>query len=142
MGWAFPLVTALLLGACTSQPEHEGFGQAPPPLTPSAPAAQVPSEEQAQRVVVSAPGGLLFEPETLEIRAGEVTEFEFENRDSQEHTFVVSELAVVMLAGAEQTVRTSVSIDRKNRGSFTFFCSISGHRAKGMEGRIEVRSAR
>ena len=139
MGRAFPLVTALLLGACTSQPDHGGFGQAPPPATPTAPASRVPSEEPAQRVVVSAPGGLRFEPASLAIRAGEITEFEFVNRDSEEHTFVVSELAVVMLAGADQTVRTSVSIDRKNRGSFTFFCSITGHRDAGMEGTIEVR---
>jgi nitrite reductase (NO-forming) len=89
--------------------------------------------------VVTAPGGSRFEPGLIEIRAGEVTEFELVNRDAQEHTFVISELAVVMLAGAEQTVRSSTLIDRKNRGRFAFFCSIGGHRAAGMEGTIEVR---
>lgn len=136
---AFLLVTALLLGSCTDPETHGGFGQAPPPA--ESPSASPPrlSDGPPQSVAVSAPGGFRYEPNLLEIRAGEVTEFELVNQDSQEHTFVVSELAIAMLAGAGQTVRSTVTVDRKNRGAFAFFCSISGHREGGMEGTIEVR---
>lgn len=134
----FPLVTALMLCGCTSQPDP-GFGQAPPPVeSPSAVPPRV-SDGPPQSVQVTAPGGFLFEPNVLQIRAGELTEFELANADSQDHTFVISELAVVMLAAAGQTVRSSTLIDRKNRGTFAFFCSIGGHLDAGMEGTIEVR---
>jgi uncharacterized cupredoxin-like copper-binding protein len=51
---------------------------------------------------------------------------------------VISELAVVLLAGAGQEVRSEVAIDRRNTGRFAFFCSIAGHREAGMEGLIRV----
>ena len=86
-----------------------------------------------------APGGLRFEPQSLEIRAGRPTEFRLVNGDGQEHTLVISELAVVMLAAAGQTVSTTMPIDPKNRGTFEFFCSIAGHRESGMEGTVTVR---
>lgn len=139
MKGAFSLVIALLASACTSQADHGGFGEAVPSATSPSPAAQPAPEGPVQRVAVSAPGGFRYDPDLLQVRAGGPAEFEFVNRDTREHTFVLGELAIAMLAGAGQTVRTSVPIDRKNRGRFTFFCSISGHRDSGMEGTIEVR---
>lgn len=141
MRGAFALVTALLvLAACSQEGDHGGFGEPPRPV--ESPSASPPraSDGPPQFVMVSAPGGFRFEPEALEIRAGEVTEFELANLDDQEHTFVISELAVVMLAGAGQTVSTTVAIDPKNTGRLTYFCSIPGHRAAGMEGTIVVRA--
>lgn len=141
MRGAFALVTALLiLGGCTQEQDRGGFGD---PLPPSdAPLTPIPTEPGPQEatplVHVSTPGGFRYEPETLEVRAGRTTEFEFSNGDGQEHTFVISELAVVMLAGAGQTVRTTVEIDPGNTGRFAYFCSIAGHRDSGMEGTIVV----
>ena len=89
-------------------------------------------------VRVSAPG-IRFEPEILEIPAGGQVELELANQDSEEHTLVISDLAVAMLAGPGQTVRSTVAVNRKRRGRFPFFCSIPGHRESGMEGTIEVR---
>ncbi len=136
----FPLVVALLfLVGCTEEQDRGGFGNPPPPLeSPSpVPVEQAP-DEPTQVVNVSAPGGLRFEPGAIEIRAGELTEFRFSNEDDQEHTFVISELAVVMLAGGGQTVRSTVSVGPQNSGRFAFFCSIGDHRTSGMEGTITV----
>jgi uncharacterized cupredoxin-like copper-binding protein len=55
-----------------------------------------------------------------------------------DHTFVVDELTVLMLAGPGQTVRATVALHPGNRGTFAFYCRIPGHRAAGMEGRIRV----
>ncbi|MGH2690995.1 MAG: cupredoxin domain-containing protein [Actinomycetota bacterium] len=137
----FPLVAALLLlGGCTGQEDRGGFGNPPPPLeSPSPVPVETVTDEPTQVVRVSAPGGFRYEPGALRIRAGELTEFEFSNEDGQEHTFVISELAVVMLAGAGQTVQSTVAIDPKNTGEFAYFCSIGGHRTEGMEGTAVVR---
>ena len=137
---AFPLVVALLLLAgCTQREDRGGFGNPPPPLeSPSPVPVETAPRQPTQVVSVSAPGGLRFEPEAIEIRAGRLTEFRFTNADDQEHTFVISELAVVMLAGAGQTLRSTVAVDPKNTGRFAYFCSIGGHRASGMEGTITV----
>jgi len=135
----FALVVALqLLAGCTG--EDGGFGSPPAPAeSPSpGPLETPPDEDPIQAARVSTPGGFRFEPVALRIRAGRTTEFELSNEDDQEHTFVISELAVVMLAGAGQTVSSTVSIDPANAGRFAFFCSIGGHRASGMEGTIVV----
>jgi plastocyanin len=140
MRGAFALLTALVvLGGCTQDQDRGGFGDPLPSIAPLTPIPTEPEpEEAAQLVRVSAPGGLRYEPETLEVRAGRTTEFEFSNQDRREHTFVISELAVVMLAGAGQTVRSTVEIDTGNTGRFAYFCSIAGHRDGGMEGTIVV----
>jgi plastocyanin len=137
----FPLVVALLiLSGCTEREDRGGFGDPPPPLeSPSPVPVETAPDQAAQLVRVSAPGGFRYEPEALQIRAGGLTEFEFSNRDGRAHTFVISELAVVMLAGAGQTVRSTVPTDPSNTGRFAFFCSVSGHRAAGMEGEVTVR---
>jgi plastocyanin len=137
----FPLVVALLvLSGCTEREDRGGFGNPPPPLeSPSPVPVETAPEQPTQLVRVSAPGGFRYEPEVLRIRAGELTEFEFSNIDGQEHTFVISELAVVMLAGSGQTVRSEVAVDPGNTGRFEYFCSIGGHRSAGMEGALTVR---
>ncbi len=83
------------------------------------------------------PGGARFEPAALRIRAGRVTEFELVNEDDREHTLVIAQLALAMLAGPGQTIRSTVAVGRTISGRFVFFCSI--HRQAGMEGTIEVR---
>jgi uncharacterized cupredoxin-like copper-binding protein len=137
---AFLLVTALLLlGACT-QEDGGGFGDSPAATSAPEPTpVDLPVARPVQDVKVTAPGGARFEPSSLEMRASKLIEFRLVNEDSEDHTLVISELAVVMLAGAEQTVRSTLRVDRENRGTFAFFCSIPGHRESGMEGTIEVR---
>jgi nitrite reductase (NO-forming) len=138
----FPLVAALLLlVGCTAEEDRGGFGNPPPPpATPSPVPVETAPDQHIQVVNVSAPGGLRFEPEAIEIRAGELTAFRFSNADDQEHTFVVSELAMAVLAGPGQIVRSTVAIDPGNAGSFPFFCSVADHRIRGMQGTITVLS--
>jgi plastocyanin len=139
MRGAFALVAVpLLLVGCPGEEERGGFGNPPaPPASPLPPVEMAPGQG-TQLVQVTAAGGFRFEPEALRIRAGRTTEFELSNVDDQEHTFVISEMAVVMLAGAGQTVSSKVSVDPAIAGRFAFFCSIGGHRASGMEGTIVV----
>ena len=138
MRGAFALLGALFVTvSCAPGADRGGFGELPasdpPPSTPVEASTPDPA-----LVRVSAPG-MRFEPDLLEIGAGDSTEIELANEDSQEHTLVISDLAVAILAGAGQTVRSTVVVHKRNRGVFPFFCSIPGHREAGMEGLVEVR---
>ena len=133
------VVLLLLLAAC--EESRGGFGTAPPPTTSPAAPAEPPtgsSSEPAERLRVVAPGGLRFSPTELVAPSDKVVAIELANEDDEEHTLVISELAVAMLAGPGQTVRTEIAIDRGNRGEFVFYCSIAGHREGGMEGTLRV----
>jgi nitrite reductase (NO-forming) len=135
---AFALLGALLMAVgCAPEAERGAFGELPATDT-QAPSPSERMTPEPALVQVSAPG-LRFEPDVLQLRAGRVTELELANQDSEEHTLVISDLAVAILAGAGQTVRSSVVVHRRNRGRFPFFCSIPGHREAGMEGLVEVR---
>lgn len=123
--------------ACAPEADRGGFGELPASDPPPASPIEASTTDPGL-VRVSAPG-MRFVPDVLEIPAGDVTEIELANEDSQEHTLVISDLAVAILAGAGQTVRSTVLVHRRNRGLFPFFCSIPGHREAGMEGIVEVR---
>jgi nitrite reductase (NO-forming) len=90
-------------------------------------------------VRVRTSGGLRYDREVLRVAAGSTVEFAFQNLDGQDHTFVVDELNVAMLAGPGQTLRATVAVHPRNRGTFAFHCRIPGHREGGMEGRVIVR---
>jgi nitrite reductase (NO-forming) len=83
--------------------------------------------------------GLRFDPEQLELLAGKTGQIVLQNQDDEEHTFVINELNVAMLAAPGQTVRAEVQVHPANTGRFPFYCSIPGHRAAGMEGSVLVR---
>ena len=132
------MVGLLMATGCGMETDRGGFGDLPPSDPPAPSPSEAAAPDRAAQIRVSAPGGLRFEPKLLELRAGGMTELELRNEDSQEHSLVVSELAVAMLAGPGQTVRSTVAIHRRNRGTFAFYCSIPGHREGGMEGTVEV----
>ena len=134
----FALATGLLLLVGCTQEDRGGFN--PPPVTaaPGPSPTDIDLRFPPELVRIKAPGGLRFQPASVEIRSGNLADFMLVNQDGQEHTLVISELAVVMLAAPSQTVSSTIAVDRKNEGEFAFFCSISGHREAGMEGTITV----
>jgi plastocyanin len=83
-------------------------------------------------------GGLEFEQTELTAPAGEVT-IEFDNPASLDHDVVVEDDSGAELARtdviSEDTTSTSAQFDA---GSYTFYCSVDGHRAAGMEGTLTV----
>jgi nitrite reductase (NO-forming) len=75
-----------------------------------------------------------FTPSTLEAAAGTVT-IEFTNADSIPHDFTIDELEVKELVDPGGVSKFSFDA---GPGSFTFYCSIPGHRESGMEGELKV----
>lgn len=75
-----------------------------------------------------------FTPPEIEAAAGTVT-IDFSNVDSIPHDFTIDELDVKELAEAGEEVTFSFEADP---GTFTYYCSIPGHREAGMEGELTV----
>lgn len=75
-----------------------------------------------------------FTPAEIEVPEGEV-EVEIANLDAFEHDFTIDELDVAIAFGANETVKESFEA---TPGTYTFYCSIPGHREAGMEGTLSV----
>ncbi|HEU4528957.1 MAG TPA: multicopper oxidase domain-containing protein [Actinomycetota bacterium] len=76
-----------------------------------------------------------FTPAEIEVPEGEV-EVEIANLDAFEHDFTIDELDVQFAFGANETVKESFDA---TAGTYTFYCSIPGHREAGMEGTLSVQ---
>lgn len=87
-------------------------------------------------IAVTGTDGLAFEPSQLTVRAGEVT-IELTSVPSVPHTFTIEELGdrEVVRADGGETASGTVTLEP---GSYTFYCSIPGHRQAGMEGTLTV----
>ena len=81
--------------------------------------------------------GLDFDPEQAAAAAGEIT-IELTSEPSVQHNVVVEGVAderPVVEAAAGDTATNTVELDV---GSYTFYCSVPGHRQAGMEGTLTV----
>lgn len=89
-----------------------------------------------QTLAVTGTDGLAFEPSRLSASAGEVL-IELTAEEADRHTFTIEELndREVVEAAAGQTESGTVELEP---GTYTFYCSVPGHREAGMEGRLTV----
>jgi plastocyanin len=93
----------------------------------------------ASTLDVSAPAGALeFDQTDLTATAGSVT-INFDNPASISHDVKVEDSAGEELGGTDLVAQgdASATIDLQP-GSYTFFCSVPGHREAGMEGTLTV----
>ena len=80
-------------------------------------------------------GEMFFEPTQLTAQTGTV-EITLVNEGATRHDLVIEELGdleVVPLVDAGDTVSGSVALEA---GTYTFYCSVPGHRGAGMEGTL------
>jgi plastocyanin len=91
------------------------------------------------RVVVEARDDFTFSPTTVEVQPGAL--IEVRNIGAIEHHFVVDEWAVNETIAPGEIKLVQVPKDARSGDSFTFYCSIPGHRASGMEGTVNIVDA-
>lgn len=86
---------------------------------------------------VTGTDGLAFEPSQVTVAAGEVT-VELTSQPAAPHTFTIEELGdrEVVQADAGETARGTIELEP---GTYTYYCSVPGHRQAGMEGRLTVQ---
>jgi nitrite reductase (NO-forming) len=78
-----------------------------------------------------------FSPGSFEVREGEV-QLTVVNLDAFEHDFTIDELGVHLVMAANETVE---GVFEAGPGTYTFYCSVPGHREAGMEGTLTVLPA-
>jgi nitrite reductase (NO-forming) len=66
---------------------------------------------------------------------GEQVKLELKSQDIQ-HTFTIEELGIQVEILPGQTA--TVELRGAREGTYTFFCSVPGHREKGMAGKLVV----
>ena len=118
---ALALVVALVGPSCGSDGEHTDNHSEP--VDPTAP--------QLAMVATS----FNYDPKNITVPAGEKRTLVMKVKDIQ-HDFTVDELDIHVHGDAGDTVRQTLTFDKP--GKYTFYCSISGHRAAGMTGTLTV----
>jgi plastocyanin len=74
-----------------------------------------------------------FDPDSLTVPADTEITIELVNGGTVEHDFTLDEASAKIAAPATETVSGSFSVAA---GTYTFYCSVPGHRESGMEGTL------
>jgi plastocyanin len=92
-------------------------------------------------VDISTPSGsdLAYDQQDVSAKAGTVT-IDFDNRQAQQHDVKVEDSSGVEVGGTELiSSNTATATVDVQPGTYTFFCSVPGHRESGMEGTLTVK---
>jgi plastocyanin len=90
--------------------------------------------EGARKIEVSA-SSFAFDPDEIEVKAGEDVAIVLTSTDIL-HDFTIGELDAHVAVDAGETATGGLRADEP--GSYTFYCTVSGHREAGMEGTLVV----
>jgi plastocyanin len=122
----------------TSEAATSTTGSAPAPATtttqPAAPAAAV----STKLALAADPGAqLLYNSKQLSAKAGTVT-IDFTNASPLEHNLTIAQGSTVLGATPTFTGGAKGLTVKLKPGTYTFYCSVPGHRQAGMEGTLSV----
>jgi plastocyanin len=123
---ACALVAALALGACGGDDVETGQVNGVAGGKPTADAREVKVEAS----------NFEFGPDEIKIDAQEEIALDLQSQDNP-HDFAVDGLGRVAEVGAGDDAVQRLRIDQP--GTYTFFCTLPGHRDGGMEGTLVVR---
>jgi plastocyanin len=103
------------------------------PAPPSAPAAATTT----LKLAANPAGQLSYDTKQLSAKAGTVT-IDMSNMSPVEHNVTIAEGGKVLGATPTFTGGTKALTVKLKPGTYTFFCSVPGHRQAGMEGTLKV----
>ena len=109
------------------------------PATSSTPAAAAPAAASSVSLSADAEGQLKYNTKSLSAKAGQVS-IDFTNAAALAHNVTIATAAGTVV-GATPTFQggsKTVSVSLKP-GTYTFYCSVPGHRMAGMEGTLTVK---
>jgi plastocyanin len=110
---------------------------AAPATAPSTTPAPAPAAATALTLAANATGQLMYNTKALSAKAGKVT-ITMSNMSPLEHNVTIAQGSTVLGAtptfiGGSKTLTLSLKA-----GTYTFYCSVPGHRQAGMEGTLTV----
>jgi len=125
-------VTVLALAACGG-----GGGSATTGGGGGATTAASGGGGQTLALAADPSGALKYDKSQLEATAGDIT-IDFTNDSPLQHDVAVEGNGVNEASDKITGSKTTLSLNLK-AGTYTFFCSVDGHRAAGMEGTLVVK---
>ncbi len=124
---------------------RDGYQSPTPPSNQGLIAPQTPPEQQGSqpstKAITVIGAEFSFSPATLTMKAGERTRVTFINNGQAIHNWTIEQQAAgrrtiatrTIGAGESDTVEFSLPA-----GTYTYFCSVAGHREQGMVGTLKV----
>jgi plastocyanin len=139
------IALALGISACggsSGNSSSSSSAAASPPATSSTAAAASSSGSASSSLSIAADpsGALKFTKSTLTAKAGTVT-ISFTNSSPLAHNLTVQQGTSGPVVGATPTFMggTKTLTLKLTAGTYTFYCSVPGHRAAGMQGTLTVQ---
>jgi uncharacterized cupredoxin-like copper-binding protein len=151
-GFAVSAVILLVgISACgSSSSSSTSAANKPAPLSPTSsstsgaatkPATTPSASAGAGTAIAADPSGQLkFDTTALSAKSGKVT-FTFTNSSAVPHNFTIQQGTGGSVVGATPTFaggKKTLSVKLKP-GTYTFYCSVPGHRQAGMQGTLTVK---
>ncbi len=118
-------------------PATSAASTAPASTTATTPATTSPAGATTLALAANPSGELAYDTKQLATRAGTVT-IRMANMSPVEHNVTVAEGSKVLGATPTFTGGTRSLTLKLKRGTYTFYCSVPGHRQAGMEGTLTV----
>ena len=137
---AIAALSVVGLAACGSSSNNSTTAASTPASTSTAPAAGG-AKGGGSTVNISTPSGsdLAFDQKSVSAKAGNVT-IDFNNAQPLQHDVAVADSSGKVLGQTDlvssSTATTSVNL---TPGTYTFYCTVPGHREAGMEGTLTVK---
>lgn len=127
------------LAACGGgDDDNENTSAATAPATTTAP---VGGGGGGSTVDISTPAGsdLAFDQKDVSAKAGSLT-IDYDNKQALQHDVKVEDSSGKELGGTDLVSSgTATATVNLQPGTYTFFCSVPGHREAGMEGTLTVK---
>jgi plastocyanin len=120
--------------------EEAATDEEDPGTTPATEEPQIETEAGVETVELTSPetGDLVFEPESLEARVGEVA-IEYTNPSEVPHNVAIEgdgqQFAQSETVTGGDSAAATAALEA---GEYIFYCSIPGHREAGMEGTLTI----
>jgi plastocyanin len=124
-------------GTTTTQPSGGGNGAA----TGSAGGGGKAAKSSETVKLSTDPGGQLkYATDTLTAKAGNVT-IDLDNTQAISHDVAVEDSSGTVLGKTDLVAQgtASVTLDNLKPGTYTYFCTVPGHQAAGMQGTLTVK---
>lgn len=130
LGGTILLILMTVLAGCYNTSSTAGISDSTTPLPAVTPTGQV-KEFSVSGTEYS------FSPSSITVNAGDQVRITFKNNGRAIHNLIIEGLGVgTKTIGVGQA--DIVEFIAPASGTYTFFCSVSGHRAAGMEGSLKV----
>ncbi len=133
---AFLLIAVVLVSGCASQKSEPAATQTQQVQEQTQQTQQPAAQPETKKFTVEG-NEFKFSPTEIRANKGDTVEVTFKNVGTYGHNFVVEgyeKRTAIINKGKEEVLTFTAD----KAGTFAFYCSVPGHRASGMEGKLVV----